>query len=72
MGQRYEVRKRPLTDLERRFFPGDADKPFVVWDTKQDRAVGRRYGSKSGADVAAEGRNAKQARKARLAAGKGS
>lgn len=54
---RYETRKVPLTALQKRFFPGDADKPFVIWDKKQDRPTGRRYGTQSGADAAVGTKN---------------
>lgn len=57
MTNRYEARKSPLTALQRRFFPENADKPFVVWDTKQNKAVGRRYGNETGAIHAADMRN---------------
>jgi len=61
-GDRYEVRKTHATALQKRLYPDARRRPFIVWDTEQDRPVGLpdRYMSRSGAQARADRENEKE------------
>jgi hypothetical protein len=53
---RYEVRKSHLTAMQKRLYPEQARRPFIVWDNETGRPVGLpdRYLSRSGAQARAD------------------